>query len=98
MIKDTVSQNKKSPALTSDRWHVVHARWSGESSDHPRFVRSIESEHADRAAAAIAAKDLASTLGAEMAARPRATRDQILVRRPGFKSLKNAKRVVRRRK
>ena len=97
MIKETFNR-KSSPALTSDRWHVVHARWSGASSGAPRFERSIVSEHDDSATAASAARKVLSSLAREMAARSRETRDQIFVRKPDYKSLKTAKRVERRRK
>jgi hypothetical protein len=89
---------KKAAAVTSDQWHVVHARWSGEAADEPRFLRSIVSEHEDGSAALTAARKILSTLSEEMSSRPRETRDQILVRRPGYKSLKNAKRVEKRSK
>ena len=96
MISET--RNKKShPALTSDRWHVVHARWSGNKSAPARFVRSIVSEHEDRAGAASAKRELAESMAADLADRPRACRDQIFVRKPGFKSLVSARRIERSR-
>lgn len=96
MIRETL--NKKSTlAVTSDRWHVVYARWSGVVAEVPRFERSIVSEHDDKAAAVEAARRLASTYPAEMADRPRERRDQVFVRRPGYKSLKSAKRTEKRR-
>lgn len=95
MIKETLSRNRN-PAVTSDCWHVIHARWDG---DHltPLFVRSIVSEHHDRAAATRAAQDTLGLLLPKMTERSRETRDQILVRRPAYKSLTIAKRVVRRK-
>jgi hypothetical protein len=97
MIRETINR-KSSPAVTSDQWHVLHARWSGDLEGEPRFLRSIVSEHADSAAAANAARKIVSLFTKEMVARPRETRDQILVRRPGYKSLKTAKRVEKRHK
>jgi hypothetical protein len=97
MIRETLSR-RRSPALTSDRWHVVHARWSGDRSGEPRFLRTIVSEHEDRVAARSAARAVVDSIAGEMADRPQELRDQILVRRPGFKSLKSAKRVQRRRR
>jgi hypothetical protein len=97
VITDTL--NKKShPAITSDRWHVVHARWSGDRGGEPRFVRSIVSEHDDNASATKEARGILAKLAPEMANRPRARRDQVFVRKPDYKSLKTAKRVQKRRK
>ena len=97
MIKETLS-NKRRPALTSNRWHVVHARWSGERGEGPSFVRTIVSEHDERGAAAHAAREIVSRLSAEMSTRPLSERDQLFIRKPGFRSLKVANRVKRRRK
>ena len=94
MIQETLSRNSN-PALTSDRWHVLLARWSGKSRVDPLFTRSIVSEHDDRASAVTAAEEMLSSHSAEMAACPVATRDQILVRRPAYKSLVNARRRER---
>jgi len=95
MIHETQSK-KSQPALTSDRWHVVHARWSGESSPRPRFERSIVSEHADRVAATQSARALVTSLTTEMYGRPHEHRDQIFVRQPAYRTLKTAARVDRR--
>ena len=97
MIRETLSRHSN-PAITSDRWHVVHARWSGDRSEDPLFERTIVSEHDGRASAVSAAREILSTLAPQMEGRARSTRDQILVRRPAYKSLKTAKRVERRRK
>lgn len=95
MIKETLSRNKN-PAVTSDCWHVIHARWDGDQLA-PLFVRSIVSEHHDRAAATRAAHDALGLLLPKMTDRSRETRDQVLVRRPSYKSLMVAKRVARRK-
>lgn len=97
MIEETLSR-KKRPALTSDHWHVLHAHWSGETSGKARFEREIVAERDDRASASDAAREIVAALAEEMRARPRAQRDQILVRRPAFKSLKTAGRVEKRSK
>ncbi len=97
MIRDTTNR-KSIPAITSDRWHVIHARWSGDPAGEPRFERSIVSEHEDRAAAASAAREILSSLTTEMTARPRGRRDQVFVRKPNYKSLKTARRRDRRRR
>lgn len=89
MIKDALSHRRR-PSWTSDRWHVVHARWNGEASDSPKFERSIVSEHDDRNAARRAADELGQSLSTALAVRPEAERDQIFVRPPTFKSLKQA--------
>lgn len=97
MIRETNS-SKNSPALTSDRWHVVRAAFSGETSGKPRFARSIVSEHEDRAAAVTAAREIFSSISPEMKTREPGERDQIFVRKPEFKTLKLAKRVQKHRK
>jgi len=97
MIQET-STRRSRPALTSDRWHVVHARWLGEKQGRPSYVRTIVGEYEDRASAARGARELVSSLAPQMSARPLAQRDQLFVRKPGFRSLKAAGRVDRRRK
>lgn len=96
MIQDTLS-SKQRPAITSNRWHVVHARWSGERSAQPSFLRSIVSEHDDQEGALKGARELQTKLAPEMSARPLAERDQLFVRKPGFRSLKTSGRLERRR-
>jgi hypothetical protein len=86
MIRETISP-KNRILLTSDQWHVLHARWTGDE----LYERAIVSEHADRASATSAAREFAAAHRAEMTGRTRVTRDQLLVRRPGHKSLKIAK-------
>ena len=93
MISEILSPNNDR-ALTSDCWHVVHARWSGRSTLEPRFVRSIVSEHTDKPSAVAAARALSSSIAAEMASRTRLTRDQIFVKRPSQRTLVLAKRSV----
>jgi hypothetical protein len=97
MIRETKNR-KNAPVLTSDRWHVLRARWNGDTAGEPLYQRTIVSEHEDSAAAATAAREIVATFVSEMAGRTRETRDQVLVRRPGYKSLKIAKRAVTRRK
>ena len=92
MIRET-KNHRNSPVLTSDQWHVLRARWNGDSSGEPVYDRTIESEHEDSASAAKAGRKIAETFGNEMAGRTRETRDQVLVRRPGYRSLKTAKRT-----
>ena len=94
MIQETLS-SKQRPALTSDRWHVVHARWSGNDSGQSSFLRSIVSEHDDQASAVRGARELVERLAAEMEKRPQSERDQLFVRKPGFRSLKTSGRVER---
>ena len=96
MIEETVNR-KSNPAITSDRWHVLIARWSGNRSGEPRFQRTILSEHESSAAAIRAARKVASSFSTQMDERPREKRDQVLVRKPGYKSLITAGRVKRRR-
>lgn len=96
MIRETIN-HKNSPVLTSDHWHVLRARWDGILSGEPHYQRTIESEHEDSASATNAARTLVATFVTEMDGRTRETRDQVLVRRPGYRSLKNAKRTKTRR-
>jgi hypothetical protein len=89
--------NKKGrPSVTSDRWHVVHARCTGEPVDHPRFERTILSEHEDRTEAADAARIATLASAKEMAGLEPERRDQIFVRQPNYKSLKLAGRKATR--
>jgi hypothetical protein len=96
LIKETLNADQK-VAVTSDRWHVVHARWSGVPGT-PRFIRTIVSEHEDDVSAMRAARELRSSLVDGMSQRPRETHDQVIVRQPNAESLKDAKRFVRRPK
>jgi hypothetical protein len=91
----SVETRKGTEAITSDRWHVVHSRFVGESGGFP-FRRSIASEHDDRASSVRAARSLVTRLRRESGALPIETRDQVFVRRPGFKSVKSAKRRIGR--
>jgi hypothetical protein len=98
MIQEVLN-HKMTPALTSDRWHVVLAKWTDQAPGVSRFVRSIVSEHDTRDSATTAALGLKATLKPAMADRPLEGRDQVFVRRPDFKSLKSTnKRVPRRKK
>ena len=97
MIQEIINR-KNLPAVTSDHWHVVHARLAGETKGKPSFERSIVSEHEDRAAAAVAAKRVMISLATMNDGRSPEGRDQVFVRKPDFKSLKTAKRVAKRRK
>jgi hypothetical protein len=90
MIQEVVN-SKGAEAITSDHWHVVHSRFVGASRKRP-FVRGVESEHADRAACVKAAKALRKKLATEAGSAPVEERDEVFVRRPGFKSLKKARR------
>lgn len=94
MIQETLTK-KNRPAITSDQWHVIRARWSEDSSGAPRFERSIVSEHDDRAAARAAAHAVHQTILADMPDQPRPKRDHVIVRRPAYKSLKTANRRKR---
>ena len=95
MIRETLNLKKRA-VITSDRWHVVHARWSGVSERKPRFVRTIASEHEDRAKAFRALRALKLSLVAALAQRAEATRDQVFVRKPDFTTLKSTRMVVSR--
>ncbi len=92
MIRDTTHKSQAA-AVTSSEWHVVHARWNGAVDGSPVFERMIVSEHADHKAARTAARSLGISLADAMEKRPLARRDQVLVRKPEFKTLKHAGRV-----
>jgi hypothetical protein len=90
-----VQTTKGREALTSDRWHVVHARFHANGKALP-FHRSISSEHDDRVACVRAARALLTKLRAESVDVPPGERDEVFVRRPGFKSIKVATARSRR--
>lgn len=84
------------PAITSDRWHVVHAHWSEVSGRKP-YERSIVSEHDDRVAAVKAARVLILSLNKKAGSVSPDHQDQVFVRQPNFKSLVHSVRRGRRR-
>ena len=47
MIRDT-ELDSHAPGVTSNEWHVVHARWNGAVKGEPLFERTIVSEHRTR--------------------------------------------------
>ena len=87
---------KGSEAITSDRWHVVHSRFH-EAGGDSTFGRSVSSEHDDRGSCVQAARALLERVRAEAGKVPAGQRDQVFVRRPGFKSLKTATHRVKRK-
>jgi hypothetical protein len=93
----TVDTRKGAEAITSDHWHVVHARFVGAAADLP-FARSVTSEHDDRPSCIRAARTLVAQIRRDAGVVPEAERDQVFVRRPGFKSLKSASRRQRGRR
>jgi hypothetical protein len=96
MIQELLN-DKNHILLTSDRWHILRARWTGKLGATPLYVRAIVSEHDDKASAVQAGRELVSSFLAEMEGRTPETRDQALVRRPGYRSLKICHRAERRR-
>lgn len=90
-----VKTRKGSDAITSDQWHVVHARFLG-ADGRCRFGRSVTSEHVDRGACVKAARALLARIRAEAGEVPPDQRDEVFVRRPGFKSLKTVNHRVKR--
>ena len=89
MIQEVVTK-KGAPAITSDQWHVVHSRLVDLRAKRP-YVRGIHSEHADRISCRKAARILRAKLLADSAAAPDVERDEVFVRKPRFKTLKQAK-------
>jgi hypothetical protein len=91
MIKETITKGGAS-AITSDRWHVVHSRFTGDSGSPGPFARAVISEHDDRADCRKSAEALRLSLAPEGKMRPVNQRDQVFVRPPRFRSLKSARR------
>ena len=96
MIRKTTSPRGR-PAWTSDRWHVVLARWSGDDGARARFDRTIVSEHDDHGAAVGAARQWLAQFAQQATTRPREHRDQVFVRQPRFRTLRRARRHERTR-
>jgi hypothetical protein len=96
VIVETTSPRGR-PAWTSDRWHVVLARWSGDDGARARFDRTIVSEHDDHGAAVGAARQWLAQFAQQSTTRPREHCDQVFVRQPRFRTLRRARRHERRR-
>jgi len=93
MIKQSMNEASRA-VVTSDQWHVVHARWERNLTKAARFTRTIVSEHSTRPNAVESARSLMHGLVAELAERPLPLRDQVFVRKPGYRSFKRAHRLV----
>lgn len=89
MIRETRTTGD-SEAITSDQWHVVLSHFTEGGRPRP-FARDVHSEHPDRATCLAAARALLKQVRAGAADTPLAERDEVFVRKPGFKSLKWAK-------
>jgi hypothetical protein len=90
MIAETLTK-RHAPAITSDRWHVVHAKFDPAAHGERRpFLRVISSEHDDRTKAVMAARSPLSRLRRKTAIMKISQRDQVFVRRPKFVSLVRA--------
>lgn len=85
-----VKTSKGTQAITSDQWHVVHSHFTDPRCELP-FLRGVSSEHPDRSECVKAAKALLAKLATEAGNVPAAEKDEVYVRRPGFKSLKAVK-------
>ena len=95
MIHDATSRHGR-PAMTSDRWNVVLARWDGGLDGRARFERTIVSEHADQPSATFAARQWLAHFREQRKTRSRERWDQVFVRRPGFRTRRRAPRRERR--
>jgi|KBSSwiStaDraftv2_1062776.scaffolds.fasta_scaffold591197_1 hypothetical protein len=91
-----VKNSKGLQAITSNQWHIVLAHLTHPGTKRP-YVRTVDSEHADRASCLRSARALRLRIAADSADVPKAERDEVFVRRPNFKSLKKAKSLRRRR-
>ena len=89
MIQE-VDTKKGAAAITSDQWYVVHSRLVDAHQKRP-YVRGIHSEHADRLSCRKAALALRAKLLEDNASVPWAERDEVFIRKPKFKTLKQAK-------
>lgn len=85
-----VQTTKGSAAVTSDQWHVVHARFAFPGARRP-YLRSIHSEWPDRASCRRAGQALRRKLSADGASVPEHQQDEVLMRKPNFKTLKLGK-------
>jgi len=77
-------------AITSDHWHIVHARYVFDGATRP-YLRSVHSEYEDRTACRHAARALRVHLIAQEKDVAPEKRDEVFVRKPNFKSLKIAR-------
>lgn len=77
-------------AITSDHWHVIRSRLLHPGTDRP-YERTVESEHGDRASCVLSALTLRRRVAADSIGVPEAERDEVIVCRPNFKSLKAAR-------
>lgn len=94
MIRDVMTSKGK-PAITSDHWHVVHSRFLDAALSRP-FSRAINSEHDSRDECLLAARALRTKVAAPGV--PKQEQDEVFVRPPNYKSLKIAKRHLRKTK
>ena len=89
MIQEVVTK-KGAAAITSDQWYIVVSRLVDNDQKRP-YVRGIHSEHPDRVSCREAAKALKAKLRADSASVPADERDEVFIRKPRFKTLKQAK-------
>ncbi len=95
-MKLDVKNSRGLEAITSDQWHVIRAHMANRGAKRP-YVRTVESEHADCETCTRTAKELRRRIAAESADVPEGERDEIVVRRPNFKTLKVATSLRKRR-
>lgn len=86
MISEVHTESGAS-AITSDQWHIIHARYTFDGAKRP-YLRSVHSEHADRTACRRVARALREQLLAQENGVAMDQRDEVFVRKPGFKTLK----------
>ena len=88
MIEDVLT-SKGSPAITSDRWHVVRSHFTDAGEMKP-YLREVVSEHPTR----LDCRKAALTLRALLDDQVRLTlhpRDEVFVLPPRYKSLKRSR-------
>jgi hypothetical protein len=81
-----IRNSRGKAAITSDRWHIVHSRFTDGTLDHP-YVRVILSEHDDPVDCRRELELVRNRIRAERGVVPVARRDAVYVRPPNYKSL-----------
>lgn len=89
MIRE-VETDSGAAAITSDQWHIVHARYVFDGAKRP-FLRSVHGEYADRTACRLAARALRAQLAAQETGVAIEHRDEVFVRKPDYKTLRVAR-------
>ena len=90
MTSETTNR-KQFTAITSDQWHVVHARLRKAKTDLRPYERTIVSEHASRKLAEASASEFRVKVAASS---PGLGQDAVFIRKPNYKTLKFSKKIA----